>query len=80
VLLEIDLQHLVYWDSFVGENFIRCVFRYYPCLSNYVREVFLLRLEEDQLMLRCGNHQLTKNDNIKAALKSMTCGGDKSVK
>jgi len=50
VLLEIDLQHLVYWDQFVGENFIRCIFRYYPALSSYIKEVFLHKLQEDQLM------------------------------
>ena len=38
--LDIDLMKMITFDSFLGENFIRCIFRYYPALPKYVKEIF----------------------------------------
>ena len=50
--LDIDLMALTFYDQFVAENFTRCLFRYYAHLSDYVREVFLLRLEDEERSMR----------------------------
>ena len=39
--LDIDLIKMIHFDQFLADNFIRCFFRYYPKLSQYVKEVFL---------------------------------------
>jgi len=37
---DIDLIKMIHYDQFLADNFIRCFFRYYPKLSEYVKEVF----------------------------------------
>jgi hypothetical protein len=39
--LEIDLMEMILFDPFLGENFIKCLFRYYTYMSQYVKEVFV---------------------------------------
>jgi hypothetical protein len=39
--LDIDLIKMIHFDQFLADNFIRCFFRYYPKLSQYVKDVFL---------------------------------------
>ena len=39
--LEIDLMEMILHDPFLGENFIKCLFRYNSHLNQYVKEVFL---------------------------------------
>jgi hypothetical protein len=80
VLLEIDLQHLIYWDQFVGENFIRCIFRYYPCLSNYIREIFMLKLEEDQLMYPYERPKHERTNLAVQALRQMRQNDGRTLK
>ena len=35
---------LIYYNQFVAENFMRCIFRYYGHLSDYVKDVFGLKM------------------------------------
>ncbi len=42
--LDIDLMKLLFFDPFTGENFMKCIFRYYPYLSTYAKEVFIRKL------------------------------------
>jgi hypothetical protein len=30
---DIDLMQMIYYNQFLGENFIKCIFRYYPKLA-----------------------------------------------
>ena len=39
--LELDLMDMILYDPFLGENFIKCLFRYYSHLTDYVKEIFL---------------------------------------
>ena len=39
--LDIDLIKMIHFDQFLADNLIRCFFRYYPKLAQYVKEVFL---------------------------------------
>ena len=41
VQLEIDLIDMIHFDTFLGENFIKCFFRYYSKLAQYLKEIFL---------------------------------------
>jgi len=50
--LDIDLMQLCFFDQFVAENFTRCIFRYSAHLSEYVRDVFFLRVEDEERTLR----------------------------
>jgi hypothetical protein len=45
--LELDVIDMVYTDQFLGENFIKCFFRYYAEIPTYVKQVFLHLLKED---------------------------------
>ncbi len=38
---DLDLIKMIHFDQFLADNFIRCFFRYYPKLSDYVKEVFI---------------------------------------
>lgn len=51
-ILDLDLMHMIHYSQFVGENFARCIFRYTPHLSTYVRDTFLLKLEEEEKKVR----------------------------
>lgn len=46
--LDIDIMQLTYFDQFVAENFTRCLFRYSAHLSQYVKDIFLLKLEDEE--------------------------------
>lgn len=48
VCLSLDFLQMVYSDSFLGENFFRCFFRYYPLLSEYVKQIFVQLLREEE--------------------------------
>jgi hypothetical protein len=37
---DIDLIKMIFFDQFLADNFIRCFFRYYPKLSEYVKDAF----------------------------------------
>ena len=39
--LDLDLIDMLLYDSFLGENFIKCLFRYYSLLPEYVKEIFI---------------------------------------
>jgi len=39
--LELDLMDMLLYDTFLGENFIKCLFRYYSFLPDYVKEIFI---------------------------------------
>lgn len=45
--MELDVIDMVYTDQFLGENFIKCFFRYYAEISTYVQQVFLLQLNKE---------------------------------
>ena len=51
-ILDLDLMHMIHYSQFVAENFSRCIFRYSPHLSTYVRDTFLLKLEEEEKKVR----------------------------
>ena len=66
--LDIDLMALTFYDQFVAENFTRCIFRYSAHLSDYVREVFLLRVEDEERSLRAAfapQNALTEKFHVK---------------
>ena len=66
--LDIDLMVLTFFDQFVAENLTRCIFRYSAQLSDYVREVFLRRVEDEERSLRSSFAQpqtLTEKFNLK---------------
>ena len=46
--MEIDLMHLAYYNQFVAENFTRCIFRYYGYLAEYVKDIFLAKVEDEE--------------------------------
>lgn len=69
VSLEIDLMDMIIYDPFLGENFIKCLFRYYCLLPQYTKEIFI-----EQLIAYNGrnNEMLDKIENqvhIKLNLK-----------
>lgn len=39
--LEIDLCKMIHYNVFLGENFIRCLFRYYPMISQFTKETYI---------------------------------------
>ena len=39
--LEIDLMDMILFDPFLGENFIKYLFRYYSFMSQFVKEIFI---------------------------------------
>lgn len=39
--LDLDMIDMLLYDSFLGENFIKCLFRYYSLLPEYVKEIFI---------------------------------------
>ena len=41
--LDIDLLDMLMWNRFLGENFIKCVFRYHAELPAYILELFYYR-------------------------------------
>ena len=41
VLLEIDLMDMLVYDPFLGENFIKCIFRYYNHLNFIIKNNFI---------------------------------------
>ena len=43
VELEIDLLQMIMWNRFLGENFIKCIFRYHASLPAYILELFYNR-------------------------------------
>ena len=45
--LDLDLTHLCFFDQFVAENLTRCLFRYLAQISDYVRDVFILKVEDE---------------------------------
>jgi len=45
VLLELDLTEMVYSNQFLGENFIKCIFRYFAYLPEYLTEVLLEKIK-----------------------------------
>jgi len=47
VQIDLDLTHMVYWDQFMGENFIKCIFRYYPLVPSFVTDIFIQKLAEE---------------------------------
>ena len=51
-ILDIDLMKLTFFSQFVAENFVRCLFRYYPHLSEYVKEIFLAKVLEEERMIQ----------------------------
>ena len=48
--LDIDLMQLIYFNQFVAENFMRCIFRYYGHLPDYVKETFATKIQEEENM------------------------------
>jgi hypothetical protein len=49
VNLDLDLLHMVYSNQFLGENFIKCFFRYYALLPEYTAEIFLSQLRDPKM-------------------------------
>ena len=45
--LDIDLCDMICHDSFLGENFIKCLFRYYSQLTDYIKEIFFDHYREN---------------------------------
>jgi hypothetical protein len=41
VVLEIDLMDMLLYDPFLGENFIKCIFRYYSHLNFIIKNNFI---------------------------------------
>jgi hypothetical protein len=50
--LELDLIDMLIYDPFLGENLIKCLFRYYPLLPEYVKSIFIEMYTETHAMLR----------------------------
>lgn len=46
--LELDLMDMILYDAFLGENFIKCLFRYYSFLPDYVKEIFIDKYVEQE--------------------------------
>ena len=42
------MQHMVYENQFLGENFIKCFFRYYALLPAFVAESFVQELTQEE--------------------------------
>ena len=50
VLLEVDLMDMIIYDPFLGENFIKCIFRYYTYLHTILKDNFIdLYIEKNAL-------------------------------
>ena len=72
---------LIFYDQFVAENLTRCIFRFSANLSDYVKDVFLLKLEDEERALRASISTLgltepyhlhpdqSKNFSVKVNLK-----------
>eukprot|EP00347_Sterkiella_histriomuscorum_P018336 403345893 len=41
---------MIHFDQFLGDNFIRCFFRYYPKLACYTKEVFIETYREESIL------------------------------
>ena len=59
--LDIDLMQLIYYNQFVAENFMRCIFRYYGHLSDYVKDIFGLKIQDEENLDFEGNELLMKS-------------------
>ena len=47
---DIDLIKMIHFDQFLADNFIRCFFRYYPKLSEYVKDIFKEGYRDQSIM------------------------------
>ena len=47
---DIDLIKMIHFDQFLADNFIRCFFRYYPKMSEYVKDIFREGYREQSLI------------------------------
>lgn len=41
--LEMDVIDMLAFDPFLGENFIKCLFRYFSQMSEFVKEIYFER-------------------------------------
>ena len=70
--LDIDLMHLTHYNQFVAENFIRCIFRYYGHLADYVKDIFQIKVENEENLSFEESEMLQKsweNFSVKVNLK-----------
>ena len=70
--MDIDLMHLTYYNQFVAENFIRCIFRYYGHLADYVKDIFQAKVENEENLSFEESEMLQKswdNFSVKVNLK-----------
>ena len=47
---DIDLIKMIHFDQFLADNFIRCFFRYYSKMSEYVKDIFREGYREQSLI------------------------------
>ena len=50
--LELDLIDMLMFDPFLGENLIKCLFRYYSLLPEYVKDIFIEMYIDTNTMLQ----------------------------
>ena len=41
---------MIHFDQFLADNFIQCFFRYYPKMSEYVKDIFREGYREQSLI------------------------------
>jgi hypothetical protein len=62
--LDIDLIDLICHDPFIGENLIKCLFRYYSQISEFVKEIFIDWYIEQNVSLSQDGQNQSLDSNV----------------
>jgi hypothetical protein len=62
--LDLDLIDMLLYDPFLGENFIKCLFRYYSLLPEYVKQIFIEQYVENYDMCTAELSKSTKTCDL----------------
>ena len=67
--LDLDLIDILMFDPFLGENLIKCLFRYYSLLPEYVKSIFV-EMYEEMNQITQNESDMPKLDKIVNRMKS----------
>ena len=67
--LDLDLMDMLMFDPWLGENLIKCLFRYYSLLPEYVKNIFVEMYEENNQIIQ-NESEMPKLDKIVNRMKN----------
>lgn len=64
VMIEFDLTDMLFYDGFLAENFIKCFYRYYSRIADFIKEIYVDHLSEVAFLSQGSALSLNQHDSV----------------